>query len=156
MLQWIFRGGLRGTTPLKEYTFEQSKQLQNPEVEEPDPGPAEAWKWSHMDFDWEDFVWSVHCRELRAWGYVMWDNARLSEYIYTQPFTLPPLPDEEELERRKEATISSMVKRKHLFRKGAKGWWAEEDESHLEWGDPPEFSDDEDWEERFIELVSDL
>lgn len=109
-----------------------------------------------MDFDWEDFVWSVHCRELRAWGYVMWDNARLSEYIYTQPFTLPPLPDEEELERRKEATISSMVKRKHLFRKGAKGWWAEGDESHLEWGDPPEFSDDEDWEERFIELVSDL
>ena len=109
-----------------------------------------------MDLDWNDFVWSLHCRELRAWGYVMWDNVRLSD-IYSEPFTLPPLPDEEELERRKEATVASMVKRRHLFRKGAKGWWAEGDESHLEWGSPPEFSDDEEgWEEEFIELISDL
>lgn len=86
----------------------------------------------------------------------MWDNARLLD-IYSEPFKLPPLPDEDELERQKGATVASMVKRRHLKRKGAKGWWAEGDESHLEWGNPPQFSDnEEDWEEDFIELISDL
>ncbi|PLB37485.1 uncharacterized protein BDW47DRAFT_117906 [Aspergillus candidus] len=132
LLQWIFQGGVQDSTPLKEYAIGQAKLLHIPEVPEPDSGPAE-------------FVWSVHCRELRAWG------------IYSQPFTLPPLTDEEELQRRKDATIASMVKRRRLFREGARGWWAEGDESHLEWGKPPQFSDDEeDWEERFIELISDL
>lgn len=124
LLQWIFLGGVQDATPLKEYTFEQAKLLQIPEVPEPDSGPAEVWRWSHLELDSEQFVWSVHCRELCAWGYVMWDNARLDKSdIYSQPFTLPPLPDEQELERRKDATIASMVKRRQLFREGAKGWW---------------------------------
>lgn len=158
MLQWIFQGGVQDSTPLKEYAIGQAKLLNIPEVPEPDSGPAEVWRWSHLELNAEQFVWSVHCRELRAWGYVMWDSARLNESdIHSQPFTLPPLPDEEELQRRKDATIASMVKRRRLFREGAKGWWAEGDESHLEWGKPPQFSDDEeDWEERFIELISDL
>lgn len=86
----------------------------------------------------------------------MWDNARLEKSdIYSQPFTLPPLPDEQELERRKDAMITSMVKRRRLFRESAKGWWAEGDECHLEWGKPPRFFDDgEDWEEQFIQLIS--
>lgn len=109
-----------------------------------------------MELDSEQFVWSIYCRELRAWGYVMWDNARLEKSdIYSQPFTLPPLPDEQELERRKDATITSIIKRRRLFREGAKGWWAKGDESYLEWGKPPRFFDDgEDWEEQFIQLIS--
>ena len=153
-----FSGGVQDATPLKDYTFEQAELLQIPEVPEPDSGPAEVWRWSHLELGSEHFVWSVHCRELRTWGYVMWDNARLDgSDTYSQPFKLPPLPDEQELERRKDATIASMVRRRQLFREGAKGWWAKGDESHLEWGKPPQFSDDEeDWEEQFIELISDL
>lgn len=89
----------------------------------------------------------------------MWDNVRLNESdIFSQSFALPPLPDEDELERRKNATIASMLKRRQLFIKGAKGWWAEGDESQLVWGKPPVFSDDygEHWEEQFLELISDL
>ncbi|KAI9933997.1 hypothetical protein ASPWEDRAFT_179921 [Aspergillus wentii DTO 134E9] len=121
LLECIFLGGAQDT-PLKEYTFEQAQVLHLSETPEPDSGPAKIWKWSHWELDSDQFVWSIHCRELHAWGYVMWDNARLEKSgIYSQPFILPPPPDEEELERRKEATIASMVKRRHLFRAGAKG-----------------------------------
>lgn len=143
---------------LKEYTFEQTKLLQIPEAPESDSGPADVWRWPHLELDSGQFVWGIHCRELRAWGYVMWDNARLDKSdIYSQLFTLPPLPDEEKLERRKDATIASMVKRRKLSREGAKGWLADRDESHLQWGNPPQFSDnDKDWGEQFRELISDL
>lgn len=135
LLQWIFLGGVRDATPLEEYTFEQTKLLRIPEESEPDSGPADVWKWSHLEMDSEQFVWIAHCRELRAWGYVMWNNARLDKSdIHSQPFTLPLPPDEEELERRKDVTVPSMVKRRKLFREGAKGWWAEGDESHLKLG----------------------
>lgn len=142
---------------MKDYTFEQAKLLHIPEVQEPDAGPSDVWTWSHLELKWTDFVWSIHCRELRAWGYVMWDNVRLSESgIFSQSFILPPLPDEEDLERRKNAMVASMLKRMKLFRQGATGWWDEGDESHLVWGDPPRFSDDEDWEEFFIDLINDI
>lgn len=87
----------------------------------------------------------------------MWDKARLDKSdLYSQPFTLPPLPDPQELRRRRDATIASMIKRRKLWREGANGWWDEEDHSHLTWGKPIEFSDDEVWdhEEQFIENIT--
>ena len=124
---------------------------------EPDPGPAEAWSWTHLELASEQFVWSIHSRELRAWGYVMWDKARLDKSdLFSQSFTLPPLPDQRELRRRKDATIASIIKRRKLWRDGAEGWWDEEDQSRLTWRRPVEFSDDEVWdhEETFIENVT--
>lgn len=121
MLPRIFQGGVPGTT-LKEHTLtEQARLLDSPEVPVPDPGPAEAWRWTHFELGNEQFVWSIHCRELRAWGYVMWDKERLDKSdLYTQPFTLPPLPDPQDLQRRKDAKIASMMKRRQLWREGAK------------------------------------
>lgn len=157
MLPRIFQGGLPDTT-LKQHTLtEQAKLLDSPEVPEPDPGPAEAWKWTHLELASEQFVWSIHCQELRAWGYVMWDKARLDQSgLYSQPFTLLPLPDPQDLQRRKDAKIASMIKRRQLWREGAKGWWDEEDQSHITWGDPVVFSDDETWdhEEQFLENIT--
>lgn len=156
LLQRIFQGGVPDTT-LKAHTLtEQAKLLDNPEVPELDPGPAEAWRWTHLELNPEQFVCSIHCRDLRAWGYVMWDKARLDKSdLYTQPFTLPPLPDPLELQRRKDIKIASIMKRRQLWREGAEGWWDEEDQSHLTWRKPVSFSDDEVWdhEEAFLENI---
>lgn len=55
LLQWIFLGEVRDTTPLKEYTFRQAKRLQIPEVPEPQSGPADVWRWSNLELDSDQF-----------------------------------------------------------------------------------------------------
>lgn len=87
----------------------------------------------------------------------MWDKARLDKSdLYTQPFTLPPLPDPQELQRREDAKIALMIKRRQLWKEGAKGWWDEENQSHIKWGEPVVFSDDETWdhEEQILEDIT--
>lgn len=149
VLQSIFRRKI-DATPLKDYTAEQVEPLHgNHDAPEPDPGPANVWTWAHSTLDSDQFVWSVHCRELRSWGYVMWDDARLDHSdVYSLPFSPPPPLNREELRQRLDAVVASLLKRDRMYREGAhSGWLVEGGESQVEWGEPPQFSDEDDEEE---------
>ena len=128
----------------KDYDQEQASCLQVSCTVDPDPGPGEAWRWAHFELARPQFVCGLETRELRRWGYVMWDHSRLVDSgIFDSPFDIPPEPDLNEIRRRAEAVIPSMIERRKLYQRGARGWWDEGDESQLTWGLGYEPSDEE-------------
>ncbi|KAG2411784.1 hypothetical protein HFD88_009340 [Aspergillus terreus] len=140
----LFHTDVDETVLLKDYTAEQLKSLEGSKRSDADPGPAEAWHHTHLELGRLDFVGSDRVRELRRWGYVMWDYARLVEMggldspvVLSDP--LPHIPDFP----RQDRVVESLVTRRKLYWRGARGWWAEGDESRLEWERPSEVSDEE-------------
>lgn len=142
------------TIPLRDYTEEELEYFQVPETPEIDPGPLGAWRQAHWDLSFKDLVYSNSMRDARRWGYVMWDYSRLLESgFFAFPYTAPPPENNMSEEDRLDAVMESLIERRRLFWKGARGWWSKGDESHLQWERPMEVSDDEEDTERFRNTV---
>ncbi|KAJ2978822.1 hypothetical protein NUW58_g7373 [Xylaria curta] len=63
---------------LEELTPETEKtHVKQSLFNDPDSGPLDAWRWAHSQESRERWVYQKDRRELRQWGYVMWDRARL-------------------------------------------------------------------------------
>lgn len=51
--------------------------LTPPFFADPDSGPADAWRWAHLEERCGKWVYQDNRHDLRHWGYVMWDRSRL-------------------------------------------------------------------------------
>ncbi|KAL5365793.1 hypothetical protein BJX96DRAFT_159767 [Aspergillus floccosus] len=148
-VQDIFHSDIDERVSLKDYTAEQLKSLEGSKRSDTDPGPAEAWRHAHLELNWPAFVCSYEVHDLQRWGYVMWDYARLVEMgFFDSSVVLSDLPEGPDVAR-EERIVESLVTRRKLYQKGARGWWAEGDESRLEWEEPLEVSDEEEDIEHF-------
>lgn len=141
--------------PLSQYDQAQLEPFVQPYAPEPDLGPVEAWVRAHLEAPWRNFVADINSRDLRRWGYVMWDHSRLQSIGFLDnPFVPPPRPEIVSETDRLDAVIDSLITRRKLFVNGARGWWAKDDESHLEWVKPWELSDEEEDIDLLMDIVS--
>lgn len=62
--------------------------LQRPLGLDSDPGPEDAWCWSHPQLQRKSLVFGVQQHRLRRHGYVLWDRARISKLLET-PYVPP-------------------------------------------------------------------
>ncbi len=88
--------------PLSDLTEAQQRLLIRRQVaDDDDHGPKDAWYWAHVDCASSDWCNTRERKHLRRWGYVMWDYARLAEWMVLDKDwrTLPRL----ELEPRSSA-----------------------------------------------------
>lgn len=131
---------------LEDYSSDDlAATLGTPFVEDLDPGPTEAWRWTHSEMTSTYFISSIYHANLRKRGYVMWDHARLVKWgFFDSVWKNPGAPDNTEFLRRKDAMEKSWAQRKRLFKKGAEGWWSEDDDTRLSWRTIEWSSDDED------------
>lgn len=61
-----------------------------PPSADPDPGPVEVWKWAHYEETCAFWIYQADRRDLREWGYVMWDWSRLDENdVFQEPWEAP-------------------------------------------------------------------
>ncbi|KAH8432975.1 uncharacterized protein LDX57_010610 [Aspergillus melleus] len=139
----VHRIGMDETTLLENYRPEDMKRFPMLGVLDPNSGPSQVWIWSHMKMPAPDFVGGVATRELRRAGYVMWDSSRLETMglLTQEPFRIPPPLDFIFWGQPPEEVIQSIMKRFRLYLMGARGWWAEGDESRLRWEKPCGFED---------------
>ncbi|KAL2012966.1 hypothetical protein VTN00DRAFT_491 [Thermoascus crustaceus] len=102
----------------------------NPFYYDPDTGPEDAWWRAHLTLSRKDFANSIHTRDLRPWGYVLWDRGRLDSWgFFDAPWTPPELPDMGEFRRRERLTEVSIHRRRRLFEMGVRGRLIEDDVS---------------------------
>ncbi len=45
-----------------------------------DAGPRDAWRWAHFDLHADSWFAVEEYKDLRLWGYVMWNSTRLEEW----------------------------------------------------------------------------
>ncbi|ROV96851.1 hypothetical protein VPNG_09275 [Cytospora leucostoma] len=107
---------------------------------DPDPGPELIWRLSCPQDGSSLGLYEQHDWISRRWGYVFWDYARLQGLILTgdaltsetweprvNPVQIPePPPSAEERE-------ASYQVRSSIYRRGGRGYWAEGDESRVQW-----------------------
>lgn len=81
---------------LSDYTTEDEEKLARrhaPFVQDPETGPADAWRWAHQDETRYNFVISDSQTALRSRGYCMWDRARLDQWsVFQSPWEAPEYP----------------------------------------------------------------
>lgn len=132
----LFRKNYEDVRPLKYYDEGQLNDIiGTPFSSEPDDGPVEAWKWTHMDLLIEDVLQSEKLRYLRRRGYVMWDHSRLVRWgFFGQPWTkfsgdMPngPLPYVDSPERLGPME-RSWQRRKEFYERGVTGRWDDDDD----------------------------
>ncbi|KAG5794885.1 hypothetical protein H9Q69_006056 [Fusarium xylarioides] len=58
---------------------DERSHIRPPFFDDPDPGPAEIWRWAYQDETKQQFVYQKSRGPLREWGYVMWDSRRLRD-----------------------------------------------------------------------------
>ncbi len=64
-----------------------------PFVQDPNTGPADAWRWANQDETRKNFVYSDSQIALRARGYFMWDRAQLEEWqVFEEAWGAPDYP----------------------------------------------------------------
>lgn len=110
-----------------------------PMLEEHDAGPQEIWQWAHWEEEQWSWIYQPERDNLRRWGYVLWDKARLDATgIFRKPWENPDSP-EDELEKEHEAIRqqgwmqNSWERRERICLAGGLGWWSWGDESKIRW-----------------------
>ena len=108
-----------------------------------DAGPEEAWRWADCS-DPNPMIRTYwrrlnEQRNLRHWGYVMWDLARLVRWdIFNHDWNSLPrhsFIDGQEAKHRRDVMRSSFAARHEIWVRGGRGWWSTGDESRIIW--PP-------------------
>ncbi|ERS95277.1 hypothetical protein HMPREF1624_08489 [Sporothrix schenckii ATCC 58251] len=56
---------------------DEARYFHTPFFADPDTGPADVWRWAHIDESWQNWVYQEDRSHLRRWAYVLWDRARL-------------------------------------------------------------------------------
>lgn len=115
--------------------------MKRPFYADSDKGPATVWKWAHQTESWANWVYQKNRRDLRRWGYVMWDLSRLDELgIFQNEWKDTGrredlLLEAQEAARQRSRMESSWKKREQIYMKGCTGWWSSEDHSMVRWRD---------------------
>ncbi|KAI1109804.1 hypothetical protein F5Y14DRAFT_390502 [Nemania sp. NC0429] len=113
--------------------------IRRPYFNDPDPGPADAWRWAHLELSCVNWVYHGDRDQLRRWGYVMWDRSRLEEVgVFQGPWEDMVSPEDsllerQELGRQRAYMENSWGPRERISRDGGSGWWAWGDESQIRW-----------------------
>ncbi|MCJ1434095.1 hypothetical protein MMC27_003461 [Xylographa pallens] len=123
-----------GDVELCNYTSEDEQRwIHSPFLDDPDPGPAKAWRWAHEHLPLDCFVHLDDHRKLRERGYVMWDLERLEQWdLFREPWERVPEANVDFVQEY-EAMIRSFGERSKIWRRGGRGWWSEGDESKVVW-----------------------
>lgn len=106
---------------------------------DPDPGPETIWSLSRPQDGSSLALFQPHDWVSRRWGYVLWDHARLRDIDRRGTALLSPLwePAASPLPRPEspawEEKEASWRMRSSLYARGGRGWWAEGDESKVQW-----------------------
>jgi hypothetical protein len=121
-------------TLLSDYDDEKMKKLvHSAAIIDPDPGPAEVWRLTHLDKSCDQFVMAFYPghRSLRERGYVMWDHERLANWgLLKIPWQAQP-EAHAEWERARKRMQWSQNRRSKIWRRGGRGWWSANDESKV-------------------------
>lgn len=103
-----------------------------PAIVDPNGGPEEVWKVTHLDTYGIGFVMNIDHTPLRECGYVMWDRERLANLgLLKIPWQPPPLEPLSEMNERYQKIRRSYHRRTEIWLKGGTGWWSEHDESKV-------------------------
>ncbi|KAI1376608.1 hypothetical protein F4677DRAFT_83451 [Hypoxylon crocopeplum] len=95
-----------------------------------DRGPQDAWEWAYANCAPRAEAYRLDRTDLRKWGYVLWDRARLQEIsLFREPFC-PPLHFSEEHEVDAEFEASWRA-RERIARAGGTGYWSVADQSQI-------------------------
>jgi hypothetical protein len=118
---------------LSDYSEERKNlELRPPAIFDPDVGPAEAWKFAHLEKTARKFVMASDHIPLRERGYVMWDYERLANLgMFDAPWQSPPRRSYMELMEEKVRVQRSYQRRTDIWLSGGRGWWSEQDESKV-------------------------
>ena len=125
--------------PLEEYTDEEERMYVNSSFDKHDGdiGPAEAWRWAHAKSTKERFYYLKSHRSLRQRGYVMWDLKRHLEWgLLEKP--VANMLDSLRLDFLRWESVQqeqrrSFEERTRIWLNGGRGWWAQGDESQIQW-----------------------
>lgn len=99
-----------------------------------DSSPQQAWEWAHLDSRCFGLMCAKEHRELRRFGYVMWDQQRLQQWgALGLPFQAPQQDDEIEIGERWASTWRPIQQRRKMYEHGARGWWNGRDEEGITW-----------------------
>lgn len=123
--------------PLSDYDEAMRQDLISPPaLPELDTGPYDAWYKVNADRSCEDFIYADDNEWLRRRGYVMWDRSRLQlelKFFDHQPCKDAPEEDDIAPLLSEEDVEHSYKRRSEIWRKGGRGWWSKDDESHIVW-----------------------
>lgn len=125
--------------PLEEYDDERRKRLiPRPAVPDSDPGPEQVWNIVHQQMGRTRFIMSEDHIDLRERGYVFWDQWRLENWgLLRTPWVRtslgPPNPSQEAYAKMQR----SLDRRTVIYLNGGRGWWSEDDESHIVYNNKP-------------------
>ncbi|KAI1178163.1 hypothetical protein F4777DRAFT_586814 [Nemania sp. FL0916] len=108
-------------------TVDELRAFKQPYFADPDPGPADIWRWAHREARWQMYIQQHNRHSLRKWGYVMWDKSRLEAMgVFLEPWV-------NTFDRRNGFAGSlewlphwkkSWAERKEIFERGETGWWS--------------------------------
>ncbi|KAK8034858.1 hypothetical protein PG993_009853 [Apiospora rasikravindrae] len=116
-------------------------RLKQPYFPESDPGPADAWRWAHQEESWAHWVYQENRRDLRRWGYVMWDRPRLESVdVFWQPwddtyYSINAAREQQVAAQRRAGLHESWERREWIWKHGGCGWWSWDDESKVRYPD---------------------
>ena len=120
-------------TSLEDYDDEQRNRIiPPPAVPDPDPGPEQIWNHVHQHLGRRQFIMSEQQTDIRERGYVFWDQWRLDNWgLMRTPWVWRPPrrpgPSREEYAKMR----ASLDRRSEIYLDGGRGWWSENDESHI-------------------------
>lgn len=115
--------------------------IRQPFFADVDSGPADAWRWAHYGENRQTWVYQENRRDLREWGYVMWDRSRLDAIgIFQEPWedaddTGESFLEKQEAQRQRAYLQKSQEQRELVLSRGGTGWWSWGDESKVIWWD---------------------
>ncbi|EAW20366.1 uncharacterized protein NFIA_100030 [Aspergillus fischeri NRRL 181] len=130
-----FAVGPLGAMFYRDLTAEQIDEVvRKPFAYESDCGPQQAWQWAHNDARCYQIICDKEHRELRRFGYVMWDSQRLEKWRdLGGPFQVPQQDDDIRAGRRWMAMWPLIEKRRKMYEHGARGWWDGENGEEIRW-----------------------
>jgi len=119
---------------LEDYSDEELARVSASFFEDPDTGPMDVWKWAHKEESSIQFTNSHLRQDLRDWGYVIWDRARLDALeILKAPWDEKRAAPSFPAFRSRHDTMreASLQRRTEIYRSGGRGWWDFDDESKV-------------------------
>lgn len=89
-----------------------------------DRGPQDAWEWAYADRAPRVSVYRLDRTELRRWGYVLWDRARLDAIsLFKEPFCPSRHLDVSERRPVDDEFVASWKAREKISETGGTGYW---------------------------------
>ncbi|CAD6571721.1 MAG: hypothetical protein ASARMPRED_004764 [Alectoria sarmentosa] len=129
-----------GLSDLESYTEDDEHvYISAQRVVDGDKGPEAAWRWAYAE-NTNAYWFSINEQaHLRQRGYVMWDDARISQWglLNHEWDRLPRCSISNEEERRRQDEMRDSFKARHkIWSRGGRGWWSVWDDSRITWPPP--------------------